>query len=121
MGNLSRESRLPEAVSAIQSLAKDQPLDEQIANMRAENAKGANLVAQIALRGNGILMAWRGTVHPFRFRQSCPAILDLSWDAQKAKLLDPALTAPLLSAAHDFTGAPPSGRHSCRARRCHYE
>ncbi|MBB5705465.1 N-acyl-D-amino-acid deacylase family protein [Sphingopyxis panaciterrulae] len=106
MGKLSRETGLPVTFAALQSIAKEQPLDEQIANMRAENAKGANIVAQIALRGNGIIMAWRGTVHPFRFRPSWQAIMDLPWDAQKAKLLDPAFKAQLLSEENDFSGAP---------------
>ena len=106
MGKLSRETGLPVTFAALQSIAKEQPLDEQIANMRAENAKGANIVAQIALRGNGIIMAWRGTVHPFRFRPSWQAIMDLPWDAQKAKLLDPAFKAQLLSEDNDFSGAP---------------
>ncbi len=106
MGKLSRETGLPVTFAALQSIAKEQPLDEQIANMRAENAKGANIVAQIALRGNGIIMAWRGTVHPFRFRPSWQAIMDLSWDEQKAKLLDPAFKAQLLSEENDFSGAP---------------
>lgn len=106
MGKLSRETGLPVTFAALQSIAKEQPLDEQIANMRAENAKGANIVAQIALRGNGIIMAWRGTVHPFRFRKSWQDIMDLSWEEQKAKLLDPAFKAQLLSEENDFTGAP---------------
>src|SRR3546814_1924219 len=74
--------------------------------MRRENAKGANIVAQIALRGNGIIMAWRGTVHPFRFRPSWRAIENLPWDEQKAKLLDPAFKAQLLSEENDFSEAP---------------
>src|SRR3546814_11232999 len=74
--------------------------------MRRENAKGANIVAQIALRGNGIIMAWRGTVHPFRFRPSWQAIMDRPWTAQKAKLLDPAFKAQLLAEDNDFSGAP---------------
>ena len=45
--------------------------------MRAENDNGANIVAQIALRGNGIVMAWRGTVHPFRLRPSWVAIMEI--------------------------------------------
>ena len=68
MGELSRETGMPVTFAALQSIAKELPLVEQIANMRAENAKGAHIVAQIALRGNGIVMAWRGTVHPFRFK-----------------------------------------------------
>ena len=106
MGALSRETGLPVTFAALQSIAKEMPLDEQIATMRAENDNGANIVAQIALRGNGIIMAWRGTVHPFRFRPSWQAIMDLPWQQQKAKLLDPAFKAQLLSEDNDFSGAP---------------
>ncbi|MFN7159443.1 MAG: amidohydrolase family protein, partial [Erythrobacter cryptus] len=106
MGRLSREARIPVTFAALQSIAKEMPLDEQIAHMRAENAKGANIVAQIALRGNGIIMAWQGTVHPFRFRPSWQKIADLSWEEQKAHLLDPAFKAQLLAEANDFSSAP---------------
>jgi N-acyl-D-amino-acid deacylase len=107
MGALSRETGLPVTFAALQSIAKEMPLDEQIATMRAENDNGANIVAQIALRGNGIIMAWRGTVHPFRFRPSWQAIADLPWEEQKAKLLDPAFKAQLLSEPNDFSDVPP--------------
>ena len=40
--------------AALQSIAKELPLEEQIEEMRRQNASGANIVAQIALRGNGI-------------------------------------------------------------------
>ncbi len=106
MGQISRETGLPVTFAALQSIAKEQPLDEQIANMRAENDNGANIVAQIALRGNGIIMAWQGTVHPFRLRPSWQAIADLPWDQQKAKLLDPAFKAQLLSEASDYSQVP---------------
>lgn len=106
MGKLSRETGLPVTFAALQSIAKELPLDEQIATMRAENDNGANIVAQIALRGNGIVMAWRGTVHPFRFRPSWVSIMDLPWEQQKAKLLDPAFKAQLLSEENDFSQAP---------------
>jgi N-acyl-D-amino-acid deacylase len=76
----------------LQSIAKELPLDEQIATMRGENAKGANIVAQIALRGNGIIMAWQGTVHPFRFKPAWVEIENLPWDEQLAHL-DPAFKA----------------------------
>lgn len=107
MGALSRETGLPVTFAALQSIAKEMPLDEQISTMRAENDNGANIVAQIALRGNGIIMAWRGTVHPFRFRPSWVSIMDLPWNQQKAKLLDPAFKAQLLSEANDFSEVPP--------------
>ena len=97
MGALSRETGLPVTFAALQSIAKELPLDEQISEMRAQNANGANIVAQIALRGNGIIMNWRGTVHPFRFKPSWAAISDLPWDEQLANLKDPAFKARLLA------------------------
>jgi N-acyl-D-aspartate/D-glutamate deacylase len=106
MGQISRETGLPVTFAALQSIAKEQPLSEQIANMRAENDNGANIVAQIALRGNGIIMAWQGTVHPFRLRPSWQAIAELPWDQQRAKLLDPAFKAQLLSEAADYSQVP---------------
>jgi N-acyl-D-aspartate/D-glutamate deacylase len=107
MGALSRETGLPVTFAALQSIAKEQPLEEQIERMRAENAAGANIVAQIALRGNGIVMAWRGTVHPFRMRPSWQEIAELGWEEQKARLFDPAFKARLLSEANDFSQVPP--------------
>ena len=97
MGKLSREAGIPVTFAALQSIAKEMPLEEQIETMRAENDNGANIVAQIALRGNGIIMAWQGTVNPFTFRPSWQAIKELPWEEQKAKLLDPAFKAQLLS------------------------
>ena len=103
MGALSRETGLPCTYAALQSIAKEMPLEEQIAAMRAENDNGANIVAQIALRGNGIIMAWQGTVHPFRLRPSWQAIAELPWEQQRAKLLDPAFKARLLAEQNDYS------------------
>lgn len=106
MGKLSREAKIPVTFAALQSIAKEIPLDEQIALMRAENDNGANIVAQIALRGNGIIMAWQGTVNPFAFRPSWQTIKELPWDEQKAKLLNPAFKAQLLAEPNDYSSAP---------------
>lgn len=97
MGDLSRETGMPVTFAALQSPAKVLPLEEQISEMRAQNDNGANIVAQIALRGNGIVMAWRGTVHPFISHPSWAAISLLPWEEQYAKLKDPAFKAQLLS------------------------
>ncbi|WP_126175377.1 N-acyl-D-amino-acid deacylase family protein [Tsuneonella rigui] len=103
MGQLSRETGLPVTFAALQSIAKELPLEEQIATMRAENDNGANIVAQIALRGNGIVMAWQGTVHPFRLKPSWQQIAELPWEQQKARLFDPAFKAKLLAEPNDFS------------------
>lgn len=102
MGELSRETGLPVTFAALQSIAKELPLDEQVSTMRAENAKGANIVAQIALRGNGIIMAWRGTVHPFRFKPAWAEIEGLPWDAQLARLKDPTFKARMIAEENIF-------------------
>ena len=96
MGALSRETGLPVTFAALQSIAKELPLDEQISEMRAQNDNGANIVAQIALRGNGIIMAWQGTVHPFRFSPVWTEIDALPWDQQLARLKDPAFRQRML-------------------------
>lgn len=102
MGDLSRETGMPVTFAALQSIAKELPLDEQIAEMRAQNAKGANIVAQIALRGNGIVMAWQGTVHPFRFRPAWQEIIDRPWAEQLARLKDPAFKQRMISEDNVF-------------------
>jgi N-acyl-D-aspartate/D-glutamate deacylase len=97
MGALSRETGLPVTFAALQSIAKELPLEEQISSMIAENDNGANIVAQIALRGNGIIMAWQGTVHPFRFKPAWAEIEALPWADQLARLNDPAFRMRMLS------------------------
>jgi N-acyl-D-aspartate/D-glutamate deacylase len=97
MGDLSRETGLPVTFAALQSIAKELPLEEQISEMRAQNDNGANIVAQIALRGNGIIMAWQGTVHPFKFKPSWQALEGLPWDQQYAALKDPEVRARIIN------------------------
>ena len=97
MGQLSRETGLPVTFAALQSIAKELPLEEQITEMRAQNDNGANIVAQIALRGNGIIMAWQGTVHPFLFRPAWAEIAELPWDEKLKHLRDPAFRHRMIS------------------------
>ncbi len=102
MGELSRETGLPVTFAALQSIAKELPLDEQIAEMRAQNAKGANIVAQIALRGNGIVMAWQGTVHPFRFKPAWAEIAALPWEQQLTHLKDSAFKQRMITESNQY-------------------
>ena len=97
MGALSRETGLPVTFAALQSIAKEMPLEEQISSMIAENDNGANIVAQIALRGNGIIMAWQGTVHPFRFKPAWAEIEALPWAQQRVRLKDTAFKGRMIA------------------------
>jgi N-acyl-D-amino-acid deacylase len=97
MGDLSRETGMPVTFAALQSINHEVTLDEQISAMRAENAKGAHIVAQIALRGNGIVMAWQGTVHPFLFKAAWWEVAGLPWDEQLSRLRDPAFRERMIT------------------------
>jgi N-acyl-D-amino-acid deacylase len=97
MSRLSRETGLPIAFTLLQSPIKQMPWKDQLAAMEAANDQGANIVAAIGLRGIGVIMNWRGTVHPFMRKPSWQAIAGLSWPEQKAKLSDPAFKAQILA------------------------
>ena len=105
MGELSRETGAPVTFAALQSIAKELPLEEQLSSMAAENARGAKLVAQIALRGTGVVMAWRGTVHPFRFKPAWTGIAGLAWPEKLAILQTPAFRARMIAETSVYPSA----------------
>jgi N-acyl-D-aspartate/D-glutamate deacylase len=97
MGALSKETGLPVTFAMLQSIAKELPWEEQMAETARWNAAGANIVAQIALRGTGVVMGWRGTIHPFVLKPSWAEIAGLSWDEQWAHISNPEWKAKLLA------------------------
>ena len=104
MGELSRENGVPVSFTALQSPLKAMTFEEQIAAMREQNAAGANVVAQVSMRATGLILGWRASFHPFAFKPSWKAIADLPWEAQYAKLSDPAFRAQLLAEPSDAMG-----------------
>ncbi len=104
MGELSRDNKVPVSFTALQSPLKAMSFDEQIAAMRAQNAAGANVVAQISMRATGLILGWRASFHPFSFKPSWKAIASLPWEQQHAKLRDPAFREQLLSEASESEG-----------------
>ena len=104
MGELSRETKLPVTFAMLQSIAKELPWQEQMSSMAEQNAMGANIRAQIALRGTGVIMAWRGTVNPFRLRPSWAEIEGKPWDQQLKTLRDPAFRARIIAEEPNLEG-----------------
>jgi len=96
MGQLSKETGLPVTFTALQSPIKSMSFDDQLANMREQNAQGANIVAQISMRGTGLVLGWQASFHPFSLKPSWQAIADLPWDQQFARLSDPSFKAKML-------------------------
>ncbi|MEK6542334.1 MAG: D-aminoacylase [Pseudomonadota bacterium] len=97
MERLSKETGLPIVMSMLQSPIKQMHWRDQMAAVQSANDNGANIVAAIGLRGIGVIMNWRGTVHPFMNRPAWRDIAALPWAEQKAKLADPAFKAKLLA------------------------
>ena len=102
MGDLSRETGLPISFTALQSPIKAMAFEEQLAAMRSENARGANLVAQVSLRGTGLVLGWQATFHPFAYKPSWLAIKDLPWSEQLQHLQDASFRDRLLAEPHQL-------------------
>ena len=97
MERLSKETGLPIVMSMLQSPIKQMDWRDQMAALKSANDNGANIVAAIGLRGIGVIMNWRGTVHPFVSKPAWRQIAKLPWPEQRAKLADPAFKAQLLA------------------------
>jgi N-acyl-D-aspartate/D-glutamate deacylase len=105
MGDLSRETGAPVTFTALESPIKSLPFKDQLGDMRAQNAKGGNIVAQISMRGTGLILGWRATFHPFSQRPSWKAIADKPWSEQWQHLQDPSFRSQLLSEQGESTGS----------------
>ncbi|MBC7496727.1 MAG: amidohydrolase family protein [Sphingomonadaceae bacterium] len=97
MKDLSIATGMPVSFALLQSPLDDEGWRDQLARTDAANAEGARVTAQIALRGTGVLLNWRGTAHPFITRASWVRIAALPWDEQLAHLRDPAFKTQLLA------------------------
>ncbi len=105
MGDLSRETDAPVTFAALESPIKSLPFKDQLRDMRVQNAKGGNIVAQISMRGIGLILGWRATFHPFSQRPSWKAIADKPWSEQRQHLQDPSFRSRLLSEQGEPTGS----------------
>ena len=105
MGDLSRETGAPVTFTALESPIKGLAFAEQLRQMRDQNARGAKIVAQISMRGTGLILGWRASFHPFSQRASWKAIADKPWEEQWQYLSDPAFKAQLLSERGEPTGS----------------
>ncbi len=97
MKDVSIATGMPVSFALLQSPLDDEGWRDQLARTEAANAEGARVTAQIALRGTGVLLNWRGTAHPFVTRASWQTIAALPWEEQLAKLKDPAFKAQMLA------------------------
>lgn len=102
MGKLSREYGVPVTYTALQSPIKAMPFDDMLKNMREENAKGANILAQVSMRATGLILGFQASLHPFTAKASWMAIADKSWTEQWAALNDPEFRARLIAEPNEI-------------------
>lgn len=95
MEAVSREAGIKVSFGMLQSVGDD--WRRHMSQVEAANDRGARITAQIALRGTGLLLNWRGTAHPFLARASWYEIAHKPWAEQWAALNDPAFKARLLA------------------------
>jgi N-acyl-D-amino-acid deacylase len=105
MGDLSRDTGAAVAFTALESPIKGLSFAQQLAEMRVQNQAGAQIIAQISMRGTGLILGWRATFHPFSQRPSWKAIADLPWDEQWRQLQDGDFRSRLLAERGEPTGS----------------
>ena len=103
--DLSRDTGAAVAFTALESPIKGLSFAQQLAEMRVQNDAGAQIVAQISMRGTGLILGWRATFHPFSQRPSWKAIADLPWDEQWRHLQDDDFRSRLLAERGEPTGS----------------
>ncbi|MDG0979138.1 MAG: D-aminoacylase [Halieaceae bacterium] len=102
MGQLSREYGVPVTYTALQSPIKAMPFDDMLQNMREENAKGANIVAQVSMRATGLILGFQASLHPFTAKAGWMAIAQQPWEEQWAALNDPEFRARLIAEPNEI-------------------
>jgi len=102
MGKLSREYGVPVTYTALQSPIKAMPFDDMLKNMREENAKGANILAQVSMRATGLILGFQASLHPFTAKASWMAIAHKPWVEQWAALNDPEFRARLIAEPNEI-------------------
>ncbi|MFT3811229.1 MAG: amidohydrolase family protein [Micropepsaceae bacterium] len=95
MEAVSREAGIKVSFGMLQAVGDD--WRRHMARVEEANGRGARITAQIALRGTGLLLNWRGTAHPFLARATWYEIAHKPWAEQWAALNDPAFKARLLA------------------------
>lgn len=102
MGKLSREYGVPVTYTALQSPIKAMPFDDMLENMREENAKGANILAQVSMRATGLILGFQASLHPFTAKASWMAIAHKPWEEQWTALNDPEFRARLIAEPNEI-------------------
>ena len=97
MAQMSRESGMPVSFACLQSPLDPDNWRRYLERMDEANANGAQVTAQIAVRGNGVLFSLDGTAHPFSSHPTYKTIQDLPFEERLAKMRDPDIRAKILS------------------------
>ncbi len=104
MTPLARDIHRPISVALIQNLAYPDGWKEALGLVEQANARGAQIVPQIAVRAVGVLLGFGIAINPLSLFPAAVELLGLERDAAVARLRDPALRAQILESVHDHSG-----------------
>lgn len=102
MAQMSRESGMPVSFACLQSPLDPDNWKRYLKAMDEANATGAQVTAQIACRGNGLLLSLDGTVHPFITHPTYQTIGHLPFDERLAEMKKPEIREKILSEKPDL-------------------
>ncbi len=97
MAQMSRESGMPVSFACLQSPLDPDNWRRYLDTMDKANADGAQVTAQIAVRGNGLLLSLDGSIHPFSRHPTYQTFAHLPFEQRLEKMRDPEIRAKLLS------------------------
>ena len=107
MRRLSKETGRPVTFACLQNPMDPDQWKRLLAVVDEDAASGGRLTPQVAQRPAGLLFGFDSSFHPFMLRESFQALEDLSPEARRAKLADPAVRDAILADQPDLAGRPP--------------
>ncbi|MBS1847835.1 MAG: amidohydrolase family protein, partial [Actinobacteria bacterium] len=96
MEQISRESGCPVSFGCLQGNSQPDAWQDYLAATDAANARGANLIPQVAGRPACLLFGLEATAHPFMFHRTYRALAALPLAERVAKMRDPDVRAAMI-------------------------
>ncbi len=104
METISKEANCPVSFGCVQDDTHPDGWRTYLAAAEAANARGANLVPQVAGRPASVLLGLESTVHPFSYHKAYRPLAKLPLAERVAKMRDPEVRAAILAEEPRRTG-----------------
>ena len=108
MAEISRETGLTVTYALLQNPIEKTSWRTLLDMTDEAVANGANIKAQIALRGTGLILGWQSTVHPFSFHPAYDEVAHLPFPERLAQLRLPEVRKAIIEGAPNLPSPPPA-------------